>query len=33
MSAPPSGAVQEIVRILDAAPDTDWSKVDIEALR
>jgi hypothetical protein len=45
MLAPPSGAVpampgqdafgtiQEIVRILDAEPDTDWSKVDIEALR
>jgi hypothetical protein len=45
MSAAPSGAVptmpgqdafgtvQEIVRILDADPDTDWSKVDIEALR
>lgn len=27
------GAIQEIVRILDAAPDTDWSKVDLEALR
>ena len=27
------GTVQEIVRILDADPDTDWSKVDIEALR
>src|SRR3954471_8844466 len=45
MSASPSGAVptmpgqdafgtvQEIVRILDADPETDWSKVDIEALR
>ncbi|WP_158046901.1 hypothetical protein [Skermanella pratensis] len=27
------GAIQEIVRILDADPATDWSKVDIEALR
>lgn len=27
------GAVQEIVRILDADPKTDWSKVDIAALR
>jgi hypothetical protein len=27
------GTVQEIVRILDADPNTDWSKVDIEALR
>ena len=27
------GAIQEIVRILDAAPDTDWSKVNLEALR
>ena len=27
------GAIQEIVRILDADPDTDWSKVDIAALR
>ncbi len=26
-------AIQEIVGILDADPDTDWSKVDIEALR
>ena len=26
-------AIQEIVRILEAAPDTDWSKVDIERLR
>ena len=45
MLAPPSGAVptmpgqdafgtiQEIVRILEADPNTDWSKVDIEALR
>jgi hypothetical protein len=45
MPAPPSGAVptmpgqdafgtiQEIVRILDADPNTDWSKVNIEALR
>lgn len=27
------GAIQEIVRILDADPTTDWSKVDLEALR
>jgi hypothetical protein len=27
------GAIQEIVRILDADPNTDWSKVDLEALR
>jgi hypothetical protein len=27
------GAIQEIVGILDAAPNTDWSKVNIEALR
>jgi len=27
------GAIQEIVRILDADPKTDWSKVDLEALR
>jgi hypothetical protein len=27
------GAIQEIVRILEADPDTDWSKVDIGALR
>ena len=27
------GTVQEIVRILDADPNTDWSKVNIEALR
>ena len=27
------GAIQEIVRILDADPKTDWSKVDIAALR
>jgi hypothetical protein len=26
-------AIQEIVGILDADPKTDWSKVDIEALR
>jgi hypothetical protein len=26
-------AIQEIVRILEADPRTDWSKVDIEALR
>jgi hypothetical protein len=27
------GAIQEIVRMLQADPSTDWSKVDIEALR
>ena len=27
------GAIQEIVKILDADPKTDWSKVDIAALR
>ena len=27
------GAVQEIVRMLEADPGTDWSKVDLEALR
>jgi len=27
------GAIQEIVRILEADPNTDWSKVDLEALR
>ena len=27
------GAIQEVVRILDADPETDWSKVDLEALR
>lgn len=27
------GAIQEIVRILNANPHTDWSKVDLEALR
>jgi hypothetical protein len=27
------GAIQEIVAILDADPATDWSKVDLEALR
>jgi hypothetical protein len=27
------GAIQELVRILDADPNTDWSKVDLEALR
>lgn len=27
------GAIQEIVGILDADPGTDWSKVDVEALR
>jgi len=27
------GAVQEIVRILEADPNTDWSKIDLESLR
>ena len=27
------GTIQEIVRILEADPATDWSKVDLEALR
>ena len=27
------GAIQEIVRVLEADPATDWSKVDLEALR
>jgi hypothetical protein len=27
------GAIQEIVRILEADPKTDWSKVDLESLR
>ncbi len=27
------GTIQEIVAILDADPNTDWTKVDIEALR
>lgn len=27
------GAIQEIVNILEADPSTDWSKVDLEALR
>ncbi|HLY44297.1 MAG TPA: hypothetical protein VKQ73_01855 [Stellaceae bacterium] len=27
------GAIQEIVHMLDANPKTDWSKVDLEALR
>ena len=27
------GAVQEIVRILEEDPDTDWSTVDLDALR
>jgi hypothetical protein len=27
------GAIQEIVQILDADPNTDWSKVDLEVLR
>src|SRR5690348_13599403 len=27
------GTIQEVVRILDADPKTDWSKVDLEALR
>ncbi|MFI5002553.1 MAG: hypothetical protein ACHQK9_21925, partial [Reyranellales bacterium] len=27
------GAIQEIVRLLEADPKTDWSKVDLEGLR
>jgi hypothetical protein len=27
------GAIQEVVRMLEADPTTDWSKVDLEALR
>ncbi|TJW12749.1 MAG: hypothetical protein E5W82_16700 [Mesorhizobium sp.] len=27
------GAIQEIVRMLEADPNTDWSKVDLEGLR
>ena len=27
------GAIQEVVRILEADPKTDWSKVNLEALR
>ncbi|MEP7382515.1 MAG: hypothetical protein ABI910_12555, partial [Gemmatimonadota bacterium] len=27
------GTIAEVVRVLDANPHTDWSKVDIEALR
>ena len=27
------GAIQEVVQILDADPTTDWSKVNISALR
>jgi hypothetical protein len=27
------GAIQEVVRILEADPKTDWSKIDLEALR
>ena len=27
------GAIQEVLRILEADPKTDWSKVDLEALR
>ncbi len=27
------GAIQEIVRILEADPQTDWSKINLEALR
>jgi hypothetical protein len=27
------GAIQEVVRLLEADPKTDWSKVDLEALR
>lgn len=40
MAAPPTlpgqdafGAIQEIEEMLEADPSTDWSKVDIEALR
>jgi hypothetical protein len=27
------GAIQEVVRVLESDPKTDWSKVDLEALR
>jgi hypothetical protein len=27
------GAIQEIVRVLESDPKTDWSKIDLEALR
>lgn len=27
------GAIQEIVRVLESDPETDWSKIDLEALR
>ncbi|MGZ8401183.1 MAG: hypothetical protein ACXWVI_07790 [Methyloceanibacter sp.] len=27
------GAIQEVVRLLEADPNTDWSKVDLEGLR
>ncbi len=27
------GAIQEIVRLLEADPQTDWAKIDLEALR
>jgi hypothetical protein len=27
------GAIQEIARLLEADPETDWSKIDLEALR
>ena len=27
------GAIQQIVRMLEADPNTDWSKVNLEALR
>lgn len=27
------GAIQEVVRVLESDPETDWSKVDLEALR
>ena len=27
------GAIQEVVRMLEADPNTDWSKVNLEALR
>jgi hypothetical protein len=29
----PFGAIQEVVKLLDADPNTDWSKIDIGALR
>jgi hypothetical protein len=27
------GAIQEVVRILDADPKTDWSTVDLDTIR